>query len=489
MKKVVIGVAVAAVIGVGVYLGKQQVGDAVADVAETQVTEFINNNLNKPIVIKELQSHPFIKTATLTITEKTDTTIRSELTIATIEDDSKTIPLNSEIIRGKVDYKGKNFGFGKIITKPDLSSLGELPAGVTNDTFSLEQYIDLLGNVSEIYRIAPIQVTEDGVVVDFKGIDVVVNTQLLDRSTFDGTFSVKGLNVTSPDGESVVLSPFDYQMALASSGNYTASSTPVDFAFNNPADGQNFSVAISKGTYSGIYKTIDGLNMPINNGDGTFDSVTFGDDTIKITINNLKVSGGLYEIDGSDANNLTAAISGDFDTASLPTQLPDGQPVPVKLQSFALNYALNNLSKETLNLYQQMANSFGFELEEELSEEQVKVLMTSLQKSDAQFKLTANVTAEEGKTDAAVSLALNETGKTADFETLVADIDRGPDTAAQFFNGDVLVTMDQGFADATNLTMMAQMFLGITPENNQLTLKAELKDGQATMNGQPIPLN
>lgn len=485
MKKVAIGVAVAAVIGVGVYLGKQQVGDAVADVAETQVTEFINNNLNKPIVIEELQSHPFIKTATLTITEKTDTTIRSELTLTSIEDDSETIPLNSEIIRGKVDYKGKSFGFGKIITKPDLSGFGDdLPKGITNDTFSLEQYIDLLGNVSEIYRIAPVQVKEGDGAIDFKGIEALVDTTLLNRSAFDGTFSIKGLDVSGPKGKKVVLSPFDYQIKLASSGNYTASSTPINFVFSNPMD-DDFSIAFSKGTYSGIYKIIDGLDMPINNGNGLFDSVTFGDDKLKITINHLKVSGGLYEIDGSDTNNLSAAISGDFDAASLPKQLPTGEPMPVKLKSFALNYAFDNISKETLNLYQQTVNSFGFE--EELSEEQIKTLVSALQKSDAQFKLTANVTAEEGKTDADASLALNEEGKAADFETLAAGISR--DTAAKFFNGDLFVTMDKEFADATNLTMMAQMFLGITPENNQLTLKAELKDGQATMNGQAIPLN
>lgn len=486
MKKIVIGAAIAAVIGVGAYLSKQKIGDTVGDVAETQVTEFISQNLNKPIVIKELQSHPLIETATITITEKTDTTIRSLLTIATA-DDSISIPLNSEIIRGKVDYNGKSFGFGKIVTKPDLSSLDELPAGVTNDTFSLVQHIDFLGNVSELYRIAPIQATEDDIVVDFKGIDAVVNTQLLDRSEYDASLSVKGLNMAeTATAESFSLSAFDYQMKLEKSGNYTATSTPMTFTFTESRRNENFSVDVSKATYSGIYKTVDGLDMPINNGSGLFDFVTFGDEKLKFTINNLKIAGGLYEVDGSDATNLTAAISGDFDTATLPKTLPDGRPMPVKLQSFALNYALNNVSKETLNLYQQVMGSF--DIEEELTQEQGEALFSSLQKSDAQFKLSANITAEEGKTDADIALALNEVGKAANFEELAYDVEKGPDTAAQYFNGDALVTMDKGLADALELTMMAQMFLGITPENNQLTLKAALKDGQATLNGQPIPL-
>lgn len=489
MKKIIIGAAVAAAIGVGVYLGKDKIGNTVADVADTQVTEFINTNLNKPIVIKELQSHPYIKTATFTITNKTDNTVRSELTVATATDDSLTIPLNSEIVRGKVDYNGKTFGFGKIITKPDLSGFDDLPKWVNNDLFSLEQYIDLMGNVSELYRMAPIKETEDGTAVDFKGIEMTLDTQLINRSSMDGVFKLKGLDVTSPEGESMNLSPFDYTMKLEESGNYTASSTPINFAFSNPADDESFSMALSKGTYSGIYKVIDGLDMPINNGEGFFDSFTLGDAQTQVTMTNLAIAGGLYEADGSDKVNLLAKVSADVDPNSLPTALPDGQPIPVKLQSFALNYGLHDLSKETLNLYQKMIGSLDPEADTDKIEGEMIQLAGSLQKSDAKFSLGAQVTAEEGKTDANVSLALSEAGKTADIEALMDDISDSPEQAAQFFNGDLLVTMDEGFADATNLTMMAQMFLGITAENGQLTLKGELKNGQATLNGQPIPLN
>ncbi len=128
MKKALIGVALAAVIGGGGYFAVNKTQSAIAEFGDKQITTHVELYKKQPYIIKQLQSDPRISKAEWKVTQSTEDTINSVLTIGLLgEEEPLDIPLVSKITRGEVKYKDKSYGYGKIVTTPDVKNIKDLP--------------------------------------------------------------------------------------------------------------------------------------------------------------------------------------------------------------------------------------------------------------------------------------------------------------------------------------------------------------------------
>lgn len=471
MKKILIGVAVAAAIAGTGYFAMNKADD----VANSMVSQLITDYTNKPVAITYLQSNPLVNEATWQITKHEGDTINSVLHLVLIDDKALDVPLISQIVRGKTEHNGKSYGFGKIITHPEVSKIEGVPSEITNDTLTITKYIGLDGDVAVVNTLAPIKMQE----VDFQGLSATVNSSLLDLSAYDANFESKQLTLTNDD-EVLRISPAKFTVKMAKDGTYTGTSEAMTVAFSEngvaPID-----ITLGKGDYSGNYKTIKDLVVPLQNGKALYNTATFSMEGTEVKLNNLEMNAGFYD-SGNKLFDARFSLSTDVAAESLQSLGANVTP-----QHIDLNYALNQLSYKAVNTYYQNVTDWSKAMEEGESianNEAFQSMLSEVQHSDSQFKLGFDLKAAEGSAEAQGMLGLNDKGKSVDINTLISVAN--PQQLMQWLAANSTLVVDESIADATGLTVMLQMMLGITPENGKYTINAEIKDGQALVNGQPM---
>ncbi len=492
MKKILIAIAAIAVIGTGGYWALNKSAN---NVAEQQLTTFLNENQNKPITITRLEIDPTVDKANITIKEVKDSHISSVFLLKLVgQNKVLEIPLNSEIIRGKTEYDGKSYGFGKIVTHPDLSQFKELPKAINNDTLTSTQYIALDGGITSVDTINSIEIKDKGS-IKFGGLTAVSQFSLLNSSVFETKISSQKLTISEENkkrnAQTLEISPIELSIKLDEEGNSTGDSKPfsVQLLDSNTQEiltrGQ-----FSKGTYSGTYKHIDGLTPPISNGKASFEHIVITDSTVgENQLHNIELLGGIYEA----KNNLVdvkANLSADVDTekfkASGLSRLPRG--VQVTPKSLSYEYKLSDLSYDLVNTYYDIISRIQFDDEPEIPQEMQKQLMTSLQKTDGNLSMALGIKTEEGNADGNIYVTLSEKGKTTPAEAIVAKINSNyqSEKNLEFVTAKAHVVIDNELADKTGLSTMLQMMLGIQSKDSKYTIDVEVKDGHVNIGDRPI---
>lgn len=474
MKKILIGIVATTAVAGATYLGFNKVGD----VAETAITEFTQQYSGTPLTLSYLTSSPFIEEATWEITQANDKIINSRLIIQFINEKTLDIPLVSQIIRGKTTYNNQSYGFGKIVTHPDLSQIDELPDGITGDTFTINKYIGLDGSVTAVNEIRPIKTDE----LDFQGLTAVVNTSLIDTSNYEATMTTKGLTVITDSQDSMTISPIDFTMNMASKGTYTAQSQPFQLTAGS-SETPDFQLTFSEGSYTGNYKIIEQLKTPLSNGTGQWDSLQLSSEDIQVQLNQFAFEGGVYEADNKQLD-LRFKISTDIDTLGLKELGATLTP-----QHINIDFTLTQLSYPLVNAYYDNYTDIegsDLSMESLLDEEQAKQLLAEVQQNDSQLTLGLQLKAAEGNADAQGMLKLSDSGRTVATQTLLTAFEESPKQLLQWFAANLDVTIDESIAESTGLSMLLQIMLGATPEAGKYTLKAEIKESQALVNGHPM---
>lgn len=474
MKKILISAVAATAVAGAAYLGFNKAGD----VAETAITEFTQQYTGTPLTLNYLTSSPFIEEATWEITQADDKTIKSLLKLTFINDETLELPLVSQIVRGKASYNNQSYGFGKIVTRPDISQLDELPEGITGESFTLSKYIGLDGNITAVNEILPIKTGE----LDFQGLTAVVNTSLTDTSSYEASLSLKGSTVFTDDQDRLTISPTGFTMNMAKNGAYTAQSQPFRLTVAS-SETPDFQLAFSEGSYTGNYQVIKHLKTPLSNGTGQWDNLQFSGEGMQIQLNQFAFEGGIYEADNKQLD-LRFKINTGIDTLGL-----KALGVAITPQQINLDYTLSKLSYPLVNAYYDYyadLDDNDLSMGSLFDEEQAKKILAEIQQSDSQLTLGIHLKAAEGDADAQGKLKLSEGGRTVATQTLLAAFEESPKQLLQWLAANLNVTIDESIADSTGLSMLLQMMLGTLPNEGKYTLKAEIKEGQGLVNGQPM---
>lgn len=489
MKKTLIALAIAGAVGIGGYVALNKAGSSIA---EQQLTNFINENKNKPIKITQLEADPLIEKAHWTIKENKDNKVRSVLLFKLVGEDALEIPLNSEIIRGKTEYNGQSYGFGKIVTHPDLSQFKDLLKVVNNQTLTSTQYIALDGNVTSVENIAEIKIEADEK-FDFGGLTAETHLSLLTPSAYDTKIQSKKLTITVEEGADegqLELSPFNLSFKIDKEGNYTGDSSPFSLQVTDSQNKQLTNISFSEGDYHGTHKSIKGLISPMSNGKATFKNIIIdGVDIGKNQLNNINIEGGIYEA-GNSLVNFKGILSTDIDGTALKSselgKLLAASGTAITPTALNIEYEFSNLGYDIINTYYTtlgMVDDDDFELSEETQQQ----LVSSLQKTGAALSLIAGIKSEEGNADAHANLAFNEKGKSATAKTIIEALrNESPKQASKLVSAEANMTVDEELAERTGASMMLQLMLGIAPKDSKYTIDAEIKDGKLTINGQPM---
>ncbi len=475
-----------AAIGAGGYFTLNKAND----IAEQELTSFITQYTQEPLVINYLQSSPIINTATWQIKESTQDNIKSVLTLDIVgQDNPLNIPFNSQIIRGKTDYNGQSYGYGKIVSHPDLSEFKDtLPKQLTNDSIVSTWYVALDGSITQVGNMSAFQ--SDNGELDFKGLNSVVNTSLLDLSAYDGKVTLQPLTVSDKNGSGTLkMSAIDSQFTLDKEGKYQAKSQPFSFEFN--AENQPpVVVNFSQGNYNGTYQQVEGLTIPVNSGEFSYDEISVQIDAVPVKFSAVKFSGGVHKA-GEQLLDLTAGLSTNVDTSELKNS-PMGANVPVHitlLKQAQLEYGFKKLPYVAVNAYYDTIARLSQNSDADIDRDAlIKSVLSGVQKADSYFDATANVVTEEGNADLTATLKLSDQGKSITAEAFTELLNNNADKqqVLGLIEGKSVITINEKLADQVGVSAMLQMMLNVMPENGQYKLDAELKGGQATLNGQPL---
>lgn len=479
MNKIVISIAV--IIGIGGYFVLNKTKQAVADFGDEQLSALVAKYKQKTYPIKLLQSQPSIQQANFKITESTNNSAISLLSIALVDGSSYEIPLNSVITRGKTEYKGKAYGYGKIVTKPIISKIKELPTFIKADTLVNTTYLGLDGEILNVTDIAPIEQSEEG--LDFKGYTVILSTTFANTSVYNFNLIANGFK-NSHDDRMIQIEPYAIKYSVAEDGTYVGESSPLIFSFSQHGS-ESLKIGLGKGNYQGNYKEVKELDMPIRNGIAKLDtlSVTLNGKTVKL--NQLVLGGGLYK--NGKLVNLKAEFSANIDEKTLAESgLLAMLPIQITPKSLAFSYALNSVGYDVANTLSKAISQFNITSDKMmLTEDEQRSILQSLQKTNVSHKMDISIKTIEGDADANMALSLSDAGKTASTDALLAVFQQqSPEQAKAFFNSKANVKMNKNLADITQATAYLIMS-GAKEDGDDYVIEGELKDGISTINGQP----
>lgn len=478
MKKLLIAAGAVVVIAAGVVIVRNKSGD----IAETELNKLISQYTNQPLVIDYLQSSPMISKATWQITQAGENNISSVAHVKfTALDDEFVVPINSEIIRGKTEYDGKSYGFGKIVSRPDLSNYRDnLAEQFTNESLTSTLYIALDGDVTEVSNIAAFQ-TDDGD-LDFKGLTTSVSTSLLDLSNYDGKISVEPFVFSDGGESSLEFSKINISFAVDEDGNYQGKSQPHSISV------QGFSpivIDFSEGDYKGSYRRVDDLVVPLSNGELDYAKISVSVAGTPIVFKQVKFSGGTYDA-GDKLVNLGAGVSMDIDVSELQNNPQSPISPNITPQHFEIQYYFKQLPYQVINTYYETISNVYDNPTDIDKEAIVQSALTDVQQADSFFELSSSLTAAEGNASIDSKFGLSEAGKNITPQDFITMADESEEMLLTLIMGETKAVIDEMLADKSETAPLMQLMLGATPQDGKYTLNFELKDGVPILNGTPL---
>lgn len=483
--------------------------NAPISIDEAGFNAFIEKHKATPYVIENLEKSPIFEKAQWQVVEQNGTMIRSQLHLKLIDEDLLTLPLNSELVTGAVSFNGKDFDFGKVVTRLDLSNAGDLPPGITKDTLVVTDYLSSNGDITTAIDIQPINIVDSNENIDFKGGKAIIDASL-NHTAANFELDLKNFSATNNGkyGDALRISPVKMQMTLDSNGNYQGTSAPFtldvvdsrpvyDFEEEAQTDGsesneekiktETVNIAVGNGDYKGIFKTVPGLETAINNGASTIDTLTITNDNVPVKLNNINFTGGLYDM-GQKLTELKVGFSTQIDAEALKTSgLLKEASIPLTPSYIEFGYGISKVGYDAVNLYMQSISNMTPDQDELFNESERQAFLKSLQASDAALHVNAKFNAAEGNGTAKANISMSEKGKAQTVEQLIAAFDRGPELLASLLQGTANVRLNRALADSTGATMFLMMG-GAKPDGEDYIIDAVLKDGTLELNGMPIPL-
>ena len=482
MKKIIIVVAVIVAIAIAGYFGLNQGKQAVAEFGDKQLKTLVEQNLNKAIPIPLLNKQ--LRRADLTITEFDGNIIKSIVTLK-FADDLSEIPLISEIKKGKFQYGEKSFGYGKIVTRLDISQIDELPSFIKKDTLTNTTYIGLDGSLTNTTAIAPIKKTDE---IYFKGLTAVINNSLASTSIYDINIQISGMDIKN-DNSKIKISPFEITLNTDTNQKYKGISSPLSIDIYKKI--KLAKINIGEGRWEGVFKTVSGLDTYIGKHKVLLKNVSLVIMGVPIfSLNNLEITEDVYENE-KDKVDLTYSINSDIDLKTL-TFLAD---IPVSPKSISINYNIKNIGFEVINTFIKKFNELLKTNELQFSNEDTAKIIKSLQKTGVEFVFDTTLKTLEGDAYAKINAVLSKVGKSIKIDELEKimqllerphflpnDEDKINETFYTFFDADIVATIAQKIIEATSSSSHMKS-LGAKQSEGKYTLEASLKDGEYILNG------
>ncbi|MGY0399281.1 MAG: hypothetical protein ACWIPH_04980 [Ostreibacterium sp.] len=501
MKKGLISVIIIVILGIGGYIAmnqngqnivKQTVGgisNSVGDIAEKEINAFITKYKNKPLTLESLQSIPLIEQATWTITQSDDKNIKSQLTIKLWGKKTIKIPLNSQIIRGKTEYNGKTYGFGKILTKPDLSALTDLPPSINEDTISNTTYIALNGNITTLTTIEPVAIDNQS---SFKGFNAIANTSLSNANSGDIAIDFKGLSLNHQQDETFNITPIKASFNFTKDGKYIGDSSAFTLTLNAEDSIKNSRAIVDfgKGSYNGMHKVVEGLATSIGHMTAVYDTITLSRDH-QLEMSNVKLASGFIDA-GNKKLNIDFSLNSDINSEStLITSLTKqaGAPIPAPTH-VDFQYTLKDIGYDIVNTFYNASKTYNDKKTGPLlTKTQTDNIIRNLQKNQSGLHVAFNINTTQGDFKSVLDLSINKMGQEADpadFITVFQQLN--PKTILTYLDGTANVSISETLIDANKRGPLSLIMGNFKQKESYYIMDIKIKDGEVMVNGKSIAL-
>jgi|GEM_PF-6333532 len=485
MRRAVIALAGIVIIGASV-LAYQQFKRLADSLADKELTQFIEDNMNQVIVIEPLMNTGLFEQAEWQITDFQHDVINSTLLLQPEDGNRIRIPITSTLTRGEVAYKGKIYDYGKIVSQPDLSQFKQKIPALRTDTITVTHYITSMGDVAEVIAIAPIETVvknQDNVpvTVQFKGGAIDRDFSFLNQNYWSKVLRVGFQGLVIDAADTVEFTPVSMALHVGDKGKIDIELTPFTVRFNHSQNNTKVAqVAFSKSVFNGQYLQLEKLERPAVIGTVVTDSAVInmqwpGNQSLSVALNKIKVTKTLKAVD--DFLNDHTEVSLTVDSQALREQLQS--QVPFIPESLQIQYGFKHVSYDLANHLRASINTHDIEAGS-------KKAIELAQESDPTVYFSARVKTDKGDAYAEGQLAFSSLGRSADisfFEQAFADT--VSEKALQLFEADAKVSITKAVADSAKLTSTLA-FLGAETKDDQLVFETSLKNGEARLNGRPI---
>ncbi len=373
MKKVIIiGAVVVAVIG-GYFVSKKG-KDAISNVSDkvtnnvvikeaikaeettdenlNLIEDFIKENLNKPIVIKQLQILP-IKDASLTILTYSKDSATSELTLKPhifaegIDSGFVKISFSHQIKKGSVTSDGKEYKAGYITTKITKATkitkdnIKTIDLNNTNkvdlSAVKIEHFINSNKDIKGITSIKP-----NG---SFKGLSLV-SYFFTNKKTSNHKLSFNGLEFKGYKGH-FSAKPFDISLNYKNDNTYSGKVSSINISTSKAS--KTAGIELDSGVIDGKFDNIKSFNdLQTNLAKISFKDISIKYPKFNIKLDSLSINSGTYP-DNQGKLGMKFAINA----------LPNKDSMvkagfPLKLDKLNISYDISHISYEFVNSFAEL---------------------------------------------------------------------------------------------------------------------------------------
>lgn len=479
MRKLIIALIMIVVVGLGSYFGYQRFKGTL----DSKLTELINTNMNKPIAIKNL-TIVLLKEVNWTITAYANNIINSQISFKYVENENEIkIPITSTITKGTIQYKGEKYGYGKIVSKADLSQFKNDYLNLVADSFTSTQYITLTGDIAEVTKFAKFSLDSkdnSNGKLDFKGATMVRKFSLvnIDRFPFKNlVIDFLGLDVND-NSSSMSITPVNIKINI-DENKIHGSSIPIKMAVTNlKSPAKSTTIDIGNIIFDGRLVKMDKVYKPFLTEKLKIDHIKFNDyllsnKPVPIPWELSHLEFAVLHKEVGDYVDSSITISAMVNGRSIREQLSPVMKarIPFALKSFDIEFGFENNYYENFNV---LPVGDGKEKLNKLQD-----ILDKAQTKDLKIYFITNFKTDSGNANGQGELGLSSIGKSVDIR-LFRDY-----SPYKIYEGITRLNVDKTLADKVNLSSQFPWF-GKVIENNQLVFKAELKNGQVTFNGKPL---
>ncbi len=480
VKKIVIGVLAAVLLGGGVFLFLQK-----EKMGEDLVQKFVDQHLGKPYHIRQLEQNPSIQEATFTLSEYSTDSARSVFRLSVIdfggtrEPQKIEIPFVSKIERGASEHKGTKFGFAHIVSRPDLSAFSKLPEQIKENFFRVESFIGNDGSLRNVFIAEPITYSDKAQLV-FEGGELQHDTSVFHFQNFVLNLALKKVSIKDKDEVKVLeFQPFSF-FAQFKDGKYDGKTARWEGSVLLP-DNQ-IAIRLSEILFNGEQKFVEDCKLDV--GFGFMQCKEFevkNSKGVHFRLENIEAEGG-----GSEKGKDLFTIAGRFDcTPKLVS--PAILPPQTDIQKVGMRYEASGITTEILNHLADFNQGFvELKIDENNgvsnAENPVNKLLQAVQKANIKMDYSFFVKEAKGEATVKGTVALSEAGKKVDIKEIMQN------GVEKFLDIQIDFSCNKVVADALNLTMILQMQPQYFQfENDVFTSQLVLKDGAMKVNGNLLP--
>lgn len=350
--------------------------------------------------------------------------------------------------------------------------LDEEQQKVLTQTLSyLQLNVDFLADdrVKEEILVLPIHRSEEGKSFDYEGFSLTSafkQSDIKDSPFYPATIALKSGDIKSVNGEDAfIIDTFEGNGETKANGDWFIKTTPINF--HN--DKQKQQIRIEEIVFQGEKQRYENdTGIMLGNQRYLANNISVKDaEGLDFLLKSFEIKSGVQKT--NDLYDMSFASTAQFGDYTLPMNV-----IPFKFKQIKLDTALNRTNPKLAQQAMQEMQAGNTNQEKVVSD-----LVANAAQNRSTLDLAFDVDTQEGKANAKMNARFADDVKDVTLEKI-----------EQYLIADAKVVIDESLVKATGMEQLFEAQLGsfIKKENGKYLFDFSLKDGKATINGQPAPI-